>query len=177
MGLGFAALAAAGGFLFLSSAAPVLAQAPRQPAAAANSADNAAVAIKDVRVQFYLEKSATFSDNIASAGKPFMNAARGEGIAEPASGLLVTLEVNGPKGGKSSDKIASHIAQIIVTRKYRTGPKSEQKVFGGFRFNEQGVAYKAFMLDAATCAPLDVDVRLGRSRKRISVDFDCTPEG
>ena len=176
MGLRFFVLAAAGAVLFLSSAAPVVAQAPRPPAAA-TSADNAAVAVKDVRVQFYLEKSATFSDNIASASKPFMNAARGEGIAEPASGLLVTLEVSGPKGGKSSDKIASHIAQIIVTRKYRTGPKSEQKVFGGFRFNDQGVAYKAFMLDAATCAPLDVDVRLGRSRKRISVDFDCTPEG
>lgn len=139
-------------------------------------ADTAAIAVKDVRVQFYLEKTATFSDNIVSAGKSFLNAARGEGIAEPASGLLVTIEATGPKGGKSNDKIAAHIAQVIINRKYRTGPKTEQKVFGGFRFNDQGVAYKAFMLDAATCAPLEVDVRVGRSRKKVEVNFDCTPE-
>lgn len=139
--------------------------------------DSTAVTLKDVRVQFYLEKSATFSENIAIGGKKFMNAARGEGIAEPASGLLVTIEATGPKGGKSNDKIAAHIAQVIVNRKYRSGPKTEQKVFGGFRFNDQGIAYKAFMLDAATCAPLEVDVRIGRSRKKVEVDFDCTPEG
>ncbi|MGL4495526.1 MAG: hypothetical protein ACRCUX_06895 [Beijerinckiaceae bacterium] len=165
-------LAAAGALLFGAVSA-----AHAQGARPAPAADSAPIALKDVRVQFYLEKSATFSDNIATANKQFKNAARGEGIAEPSSGLLVTIEASGPKGGRSNDNIAANIAQVIITRKYRTGPKTEQKVFGGFRFNDQGLAYKAFMLDAATCAPLEMDVRLGRSRKRVTVDFDCTPEG
>lgn len=167
-------LAVASAMIFAGQMGMAQAQGARPAASAA--ADAGPLAIKDLRVQFYLEKSATFSDNIAAASKPFMNAARGEGIAEPSSGVLVTIEATGPKAGRSNDKIASHIAHVIINRKYRTGPKTEQKVFGGFRFNEQGIAYKAFMLDAATCAPLEVDVRLGRSRKKVAVDFDCTPE-
>lgn len=173
MALARLAAAAAAAWLCVD---PAAAQ-QRPPAAAPPAAFTGPLAIRDLRVQFFNEKSATFSANIADAPQPFHNAARGEGLAEPASGLLITIEVGGPKNGRSNDKIALHLAQVNVTRKYKAGPKLEQRVFGGFFFNEQGVAYKAFMVDAATCAPIEIEARLGRSRKAVKVDFDCSPEG
>lgn len=157
-------------------ASPSLAQKVAAPAPSPTGAFTGAINIKDLKVQLFLEKSAKLSENIADHAVPFQNAHRGEGVAEPASGLFVTLEVVGPKNGQSSDKIARHMAQVNVTRKYRTGPKLEQRVFGGFRFNDQGVAYKAFMVDAATCAPIEIEARLGASRKVIKIEFDCTAE-
>jgi hypothetical protein len=159
--------------------APVLAQpAPAAPAAPAapQGAFTGPLVIKDLRVQFFYEKTAKLSENIADAPRPFVNAHRGENLPEPASGLFVVMEVAGPKNGQSNDKIALHMAQVNVTRKYKSGPRLEQRVFGGFRFNEQGVAYKAFMIDAATCAPVEIEARLGRSRRSTKVDFECNAE-
>ncbi len=158
----------------LFSAAPAAAQ-QAQPAAA-QGAFTGPITVRDLKIQLFFEKTAKFSENVADAPKPFVNAHRGEGLAEPASGLFVTFEVVGPKNGQSNDKIASHMAQINVTRKYKSGPRLEQRVFGGFRFNDQGVAYKAFMVDAATCAPIEIEARLGRSRKVAKVEFECNAE-
>lgn len=168
------ALCLAAGMAALGS--PAFAQKVAAPAPAPAGAFTGAISIKDLKVQLYLEKSAKLSENVADAGRPFQNVHRGEGVAEPASGLFVTLEVVGPKNGQSNDKIARHMAQVNVTRKYRTGPKLEQRVFGGFRFNDQGVAYKAFMVDAATCAPIEIEARLGTSRKTVKIEFECTVE-
>lgn len=155
--------------LSLASASPAAAQA-------APGAYTGPLTIKDVKIQLFLEKSAKLSENIADTTKVFHNVHRGEGVAEPASGLLVTFEVAGPKNGQSNDKIARHMAQVNVVRKYKSGPKLEQRVFGGFRFNDQGVAYKAFMVDAATCAPIEIEARLGASRKMVKVEFACSAE-
>ena len=160
----------------LVAACPALAQ-QQQPAQAAKPAYTGPIAIKDVKVQFFFEKSARLSENIADGARSFMNVPRGEGVDEPASGLFVTLELTSPKGGQSNDKIARHMAKVIVTRRYKAGPQVEQRVFGGFRFNDQGIAYKAFMIDAATCAPVEIDARIGASRKTVTINFDCTPEG
>lgn len=163
-------------FGIAASTTPSLAQKVAAPAPAPAGAFTGPINIKDLKVQLFLEKSARLSENIADSGRNFQNAHRGESVAEPASGLFVTLEVTGPKNGQSNDKIARHMAQVNVTRKYRTGPKLEQRVFGGFRFNDQGVAYKAFMVDAATCAPIEIEARLGASRKTVKIEFDCTAE-
>lgn len=154
-----------------AAAHPARAQQPQK------GAFTGPITIKDLKVRFFFEQSARFSDDIAESGQTFINVPRGEGVAEPASGLLVILAVAGPKGGHSNDKIARHMAQVNVTRRYRAGPQLEQRVFGGFRFNDQGVAYKAFMIDAATCAPVEIDARLGHSRKTVTINFSCTPEG
>ena len=60
-----------------------------QPAATAASqgAFTGPITIKDVKVQFFFEKSATFSENIADFPAPIVNAQRGEGAPEPASGV------------------------------------------------------------------------------------------
>ncbi|WP_342359442.1 hypothetical protein [Terrarubrum flagellatum] len=157
--------------LMVLSGSSAMAQQP-----APTGAFTGPITIKNVKVQLFLEKTAHFSENIADSEKPFENVVRGESVSEPASGVLVTLEVAGPKNGQSNDKIARHMAQVNITRKYRAGPKLEQRVFGGFRFNEQGVAYKAFMVDAATCAPLEIEARLGASKKTVKVEFSCTAE-
>jgi hypothetical protein len=49
-----------------------------------------------------------------------------------------------------------------------------KRAYGGFHFGDDGRGHKAFLLDGATCAPLEVDVRVGRSRKSARIDFSCT---
>lgn len=158
----------------LVASAPAFAQ--QQASTAAKGAFTGPISIKEMKVQLFLEKSARLSAPIADDNRVYQNVHRGEGVDEPASGLFITIEVAGPKNGQSNDKIARHMAQVNVTRKYRAGPKIEQRVFGGFRFNDQGIAYKAFMVDAATCAPIEIEARLGSSRKMMKIDFECSAE-
>lgn len=135
----------------------------------------AQVAIEDVRIQLFLERSGKLSENIVGSKKRFHNSVIGEGDAgEPAESVLVTLVVTGPKNAVSSDKIARDLASVTVTQSSRQGPRVLlRRAYGGFRFGETGRIHKAFYLDNATCAPLEVDVKLARSRKTVKVDFTC----
>lgn len=135
----------------------------------------AQVAIDDIRVQLFKERSGVLSDNINGLKKNFVNTTTGEGDAgEPAELVFVTLAFTGPKNTKSSDKIARDIASVTVTQAAKTGSRILLKrAYGGFLFGEDGRSHKAFALDAATCAPLEIDVRLGRSRKTAKIDFRC----
>jgi hypothetical protein len=136
---------------------------------------SAQVAVEDIRMQLFLERSGKLSDNIVGTKKNFRNTVIGEGDAgEPAEAILVTLLITGPKNAKSSDKIARDLASVTVTQASKQGPKVLlRRAYGGFLFGEDGKAHKAFMLDNATCAPLEVDVKLGRSRKTAKIDFTC----
>ena len=135
----------------------------------------AQVAVDDVKVQFFLERSGKFSDNLVGVKKTFRNSVTGEGDSgEPAESLLVTFVVTGPKNAVSSDKVARDLASVTVTQSTKQGPKVLlRRAYGGFLFGEAGKAHKAFYLDNATCAPIEVDVKLGRSRKTVKVDFSC----
>jgi hypothetical protein len=135
----------------------------------------AQVVAEEVRMQLFLERSGKLSENIVGSRKNFTNTMSGGGDAgEPAEAVMVTLVFTGPKNTKSSDKIARDLASITVTQSARTGPRVLLKrAYGGFQFGDDGRAHKAFLLDNATCAPLEVDVRVGRSRKTARVDFKC----
>lgn len=135
----------------------------------------AQVAVDDIRLQLFKERSGTLSDNIAGSKKTFVNTPNGGGDAgEPAEAVLVTLVITGPKNSKSSDKVARDLASVTVTQTAKTGPRVLLKrAYGGFQFGEDGRSHKAFLLENATCAPLEVDVRLGRSRKTVSIPFSC----
>jgi hypothetical protein len=135
----------------------------------------AQVAVDDIRMQLFKERSGTLSENIAGSKKSFVNTPSGGGDAgEPAEAVLVTLAFTGPKNSKSSDKIARDLASITVTQTAKTGPRTLLKrAYGGFQFGDDGKSYKAFLLENATCGALEVDVRLGRSRKTIKLDFKC----
>ncbi len=141
----------------------------------ATAAARAQVAADDIRIQLFLERSGKLSENVVGSRKSFVNTMTGGGDAgEPAEAVLVTLAFAGPKNTRSSDKIARDVAAVTVTQQARTGPRVLLKrAYGGFMFGEDGKAHKAFLLDNATCAPLEVEVRVGRSRKSAKVDFSC----
>ena len=135
----------------------------------------AQVAIEDIKIQLFLERSGKLSDNIVGAKKKFHNSVIGEGDAgEPAESVLVTLVISGPKNTVSSDRIARDLASVTVSQSGKQGTKVLlRRAYGGFRFGDDGKIHKAFYLDNATCAPLEVDVKLARSRKTAKIDFTC----
>lgn len=141
---------------------------------AATSA-RAQVAVVDIRAQAFLERSGRLSDNLVGAGKALHNTVIGEGDAgEPADAVLVTLVFSGAKNTKSSDKIARDLAAVTVKQKTKTGERiALKRVYGGFLFGESGRIHKAFLLDNATCAPLEIEVKVGRSAKTAKIDFSC----
>lgn len=151
--------------LLALAAGPALAQ---QPA-------SSGIAIQDIKVQLFMERSGTLSENLIGSKKVLFNTPTGAGDAgEPAESVLVTLVFQGPKNSRGSDKLARDLAAVKVTQTLKTGPKILiNRAFGGMQFAEAGVAYKAFMLDSATCAPLEIEARVGRSRKTVKLDFKC----
>ncbi len=135
----------------------------------------AQVAVAEIRAQLFLERSGRLSENLVGAGKTLRNTATGEGEAgEPADAVLVTLVFTGAKNSKSSDRIARDLASVTVRQKTKAGEKiALSRVYGGFLFGESGRIHKAFLLDNATCAPLDIEVKVGKSAKAARIDFAC----
>lgn len=135
----------------------------------------AQVAVAEIRAQLFLERSGKLSENLVGANAALHNTIIGEGAAgEPADAILVTLAITGPKNAKSSDKIARDLASVTVKQKAKTGERILlRRAYGGFLFGESGRIHKAFLLENATCAPLEIEVKLGRSSKVAKLDFSC----
>ena len=133
------------------------------------------VAITGIRMQAFLERSGRWSDDLAAQKKPFKNLPQAGGdLGEPANAVLVTLVFSGPKNGEGSRAIARDMAQVPVKQSAGDVPKTLlYRAFGGFSFGADGQAHKAFLLDDATCAPLEVDVKVGRTRKVQTLDLSC----
>jgi len=134
-----------------------------------------AITIEGIKVQLFLERSGTFSDTLVGAKRSLFNTPLGEGDAgEPAESVLVTLTFQGPKNSRASDKLARDLAAVKVTQTLKTGQKILlNRAFMGMIFGETGIAHKAFMLDNATCAPIEIEARVGRSKKAAKIDFRC----
>lgn len=133
------------------------------------------VSIADIRAQAFLERSGKLSDDLSATDKPLKNLPRpGNELGEPANALLVTVIFKGPKNSEASTKIARDMAQVTV--KQMAGDVQKvllYRVFGGFSFGDAGQTVKAFMLDDAVCAPVEIDVKIGRTRKTETLDFSC----
>ncbi|RDJ26712.1 hypothetical protein DWF00_00600 [Bosea caraganae] len=144
-------------------------------AAALGTPAQAQVAVDEIRAQLFLERSGKLSENLVGGKKALFNTVTGGGDAgEPADAILVTLVFSGAKNTKSSDKIARDLASITVKQQAKTGERILlRRVYGGFLFGESGRIHKAFLLDSATCAPLEIEVKVGRSRKEAKLDFSC----
>lgn len=140
-----------------------------------SSSAHAQVAIAEIRAQLFLERSGKLSEDIVPADKTLRDTLTGEGeIAEPADAVLVTLVMTGPKNTKSSTKIARDLVVVTVKQKTKAGEKILlSRPFGGFLFGETGRIHKAFLIDNATCAPLSIEVRVGKSSKAAKLDFAC----
>ncbi len=149
---------------------PTLLALPALPARAQDG-----VAITGIRMQAFLERSGRWSDDLAAQKKPLKNLPQAGGdLAEPANAILVTLVFSGPKNGEGSRSIARDMAQVNV--KQTAGDVTKTllyRAFGGFSFGADGLTHKTFMLDDATCAPLEVEVKVGRTRKTQELDLSC----
>ena len=156
---------------------PAMAQSSRKGAEPLGSKipTSGPIAVKDIAIQLFLERSGKLSGNIAGSKKTFHNTVIGEGDAgEPADSLLVTITFEGTRNSRGSDKVASALAQVKATQSARQGKKILlNKAYGGMLFGEDGLSHKAFMVDAATCAPIEIEAKIGRSIRTASVEFSC----
>lgn len=137
-------------------------------AAPASAAD---VKIGEIRAFIFLERSGTWSKNLVGSKEPLFNTLIGEGPAgEPASTVLIDIAVTGDKN--SAPKYASAIVNLIQSGKngQRTTTK---KGLVGFLFGESGVIHKPLFLENATCAPLEIEVKVGKAVKTAKIDFQC----
>ena len=133
------------------------------------------VSIAQIKAQAFLERSGRWSDDLATAKTELRNLPLSTSpLGEPADAELVTLVFQGPKNTQSSRALARDMALLSV--KQAKGGESRPLVYralGGFQFNDAGQAYKAFMLDEVTCTPLEIEVKVGRSRKAQRLAFAC----
>ena len=120
------------------------------------TAQEGGITVSEVRAQAFLERSGRFSDD------------------ETSTGVLVTLVFAGPKNTVGSRNLARDMAQVTVKQVKEDATRTLLlRAYGGFAFSEAGLAHKAFLLDDATCAPLEIDVKIGRSRRTETLDLQC----
>lgn len=151
------------------------AQTKAPQAARQEEAVSGPVALTDLKVQMVLERTGTLSENLVGTKKKLHNTVLGEGDAgEPADAVMVTLVFQGTKNTRGSDKLARDLAQVKVTQATKAGNKILlNRVYGGFVFGENGLSHKAFIVDNATCAPLEVEAKVGKTRKVAKIEFSC----
>jgi hypothetical protein len=140
------------------------------------AAQEGGITVSEVRAQAFLERSGRFSDDLSGGGKRiWKNLAFPTGdLGEASTGVLVTLIFAGPKNTESSRNLARDMAQVTVKQTKEDATRTLLfRAYGGFAFGESGLAHKAFLLDDATCAPLEIDVKIGRSRRTETLDLQC----
>lgn len=139
----------------LAGLSPAWAQKAAPAAPAREPATSGPISIVDMKAQLVLERTGKLSDNIVGAKKTFHNTVLGEGDA-------------------GSDKLARDLAQVKVTQQAKTGTRMLlNRVYGGFVFGDNGLSHKAFLVDNATCAPLEIEAKIGKTRKVAKIEFSC----
>jgi hypothetical protein len=130
----------------------------------------AEIKILDVKAFLYLEHAGKFSNDVLG-GPAFVNAPRGGAPGgDSATGVLIELTFAGEKNG--APKYAT--ASVDLTQSGRNGQSVvTRKAFASFAFGPDGYQHKALLLDNATCMPLTIDVRAGKTRKTAKLDFQC----
>lgn len=132
-----------------------------------SGAAQAQVVIDEIRAQLFLEHSGRLSENIVGTDRGFFNVVIGGSIDEPASSVLVTLAF-------SALRKSSSPARVTVRQKTKAGERLLfRRDYAGFLLGEDGRAYKTFLLENATCLPLVISVRAGRSSKTATLNFHC----
>ncbi len=137
----------------------------------AGSAQAADLKIVDVKAYVFLERAGKLSDDIVG-GPPLVDAPKGGAPGgDTATGVLLDFVFSGDPN--FAPKYA--VATIDLTQTNQTGQQLvTHKAFTGFRFGDDGLEHKAIYLENATCAPLLIKVRAGKSEKQTQIDFSCT---
>lgn len=162
--------------LALALSAPALAQSKKNTEPlGAKIPTSGPITVKDLKAFLYLERSGKLSDNIVGSNKSFHNTVIGEGDAgEPADAVMISVTFEGTKNTRASDKVASALAQVKVSQDSKQGKKILlNRAYGGMLFGDNGLTHKAFMVENATCAPLEIEVKIGRSSKSATIPFRC----
>jgi hypothetical protein len=138
-------------------------------------AQEGGITVSEVRAQAFLERSGRFSDDLSGPKKAWKNLALPTSeLGEASTGVLVTLVFAGPKNTVGSRNLARDMAQVTVKQVKEDATRTLLlRAYGGFAFSEAGLAHKAFLLEDATCAPLEIDVKIGRSRRTETLDLQC----
>lgn len=139
--------------------------------AGAGGALAADVKVTDIKGYLFLERSGKLSANIFAAPGPFKNlSTTGGADGEPASSMLLEFVFAGDKN--SAPKYAS--ALINITQSGKNGQKARTtRAFGGFVFGDSGEAHKSLFIENATCMPLEIEVKAGKSVKTVKAEFAC----
>ena len=135
-----------------------------------SSARAADLKIVDIKASLFLEASGKFSEPVAEVA-PMENLAKGDGPDRRlASAVLIDLTFTGDKN--ASPKFAT--ATVDVTQTNHSGQQVvTHKAFTNFIFGPEGVQHKAFLLESATCMPLQVDVHANKTAKTLRLAFSC----
>jgi len=139
-------------------------------ALAGQTAEGAEVKIAAVKAYLFLEHEGRLSGDIVGA-PPFADLPKGGGSNhDTATGVFFDLTFAGEKN--TAPKYAA--ATVDITQTGRAGQQIvTHKAFTNFIFGADGLEHKAFYLEGATCMPLAIDVRSGKSEKTANLDFQC----
>lgn len=141
-----------------------------QTALLASATGAAELRITDIKAYLFLERAGRLSDNVLDGG-PFVNVPQGGALGgDTATGVMIDLTFEGQKN--AAPKYAT--ATVDLTQGGAGGRQTvTHKAFANFLFGPDGVQHKAIFLDGATCAPLIIDVRAGKTTKSARLDFQC----
>jgi hypothetical protein len=135
-----------------------------------SGAEAASLKIVEIKASLFLEATGQFSEPLAEDAD-LHNLAKGDGADRRlASGVLIDLTFSGDKN--STPKFATATVDVVQTN--HSGQKVvTHKGFTNFVFGADGVEHKAFLLENATCMPLQVDVHANKTSKTLNLAFDC----
>jgi hypothetical protein len=140
--------------------------------ALAGGAHSAELKIVDVKAYAFLEHAGRLSDDLLTSDPPLVDAPRGGALGgDTATGLLLDFTFEGDKN--ASPKYATAVVDLT-----QTGHSGQQvvthKAFTNFMFGSDGLEHKVVFLENATCMPLAIQVRAGKTQKAARLDFSCT---
>jgi hypothetical protein len=132
------------------------------------SAGAAEFQIKEIRAYLFYSTTGALSENIVGSKKSFFNTVIGEGEAGgPASNVLIDLVlVNG--GGPTQT------ATLKVAYKQQGRDSTLTRSWDNGTFNADEVKHESVMLENATCWPVTIEARVGKSSaKTATLKFAC----
>jgi hypothetical protein len=137
---------------------------------AGSAAQAADLKIVGINASLYLETTGKFSEPLAQDAS-LQNLAKGDGPDHQlASAILIDLTFSGDKN--SAPKYATATVDVMQTD--HSGQQVvTHKGFTNFVFGPDGIQHKAFLLENATCMPLQIDVHANKTAKTLRLSFSC----
>jgi hypothetical protein len=123
-----------------------------------------------VKAYAFLEHADKLSDDLVGS-QTLVNAPRGGLVGgDTATAILLDFTFEGEKDASPKNATAT----VDLTQTGVGGRRiATHKVFDDFSFGDDGIEHKAIFLEGATCLPLAISVRAGKTTKSVRIDFRC----